>query len=88
MGYLGASSGTLCMGVGHAAEPSSYFFGLIDDVRIYDVALSAEKIEALTVDEIEVLAQQATSERNRPPRTFKGRQPAGVVGPLCPGIGH
>ena len=47
VGYLRPSNGTLCMGVGHALEAASFFSGLIDEVRIYDVALSTERIEAL-----------------------------------------
>ncbi|UCC98251.1 MAG: metallophosphoesterase [Phycisphaerales bacterium] len=42
-----SSVGSLCIGVGKGMEPGSFFSGLIDDVRIYDVAVSVEKIEAL-----------------------------------------
>jgi Tol biopolymer transport system component len=39
--------GGLYIGVGKGLEAGSFFSGLIDDVRIYDVALSAEEIAAL-----------------------------------------
>jgi hypothetical protein len=39
--------GGLYIGVGESLEAGSFFSGLIDDVRIYDVALSAEEIAAL-----------------------------------------
>jgi len=41
------SDGGLYIGAGKDLEPGSLFGGLIDDVRIYDVALSAEEIAAL-----------------------------------------
>jgi hypothetical protein len=44
---LESSDGGLYIGAGKALEPGSFFSGLIDDVRIYCVALSAERIEAL-----------------------------------------
>jgi N-acetylneuraminic acid mutarotase len=47
LGYLSASDGNLCIGCGSAFDLGSFFSGLIDDVRIYNVAISAEKIEAL-----------------------------------------
>jgi hypothetical protein len=34
-------------GIGKDYLPGTYWSGMIDDVRIYDVALSAEEIEAL-----------------------------------------
>jgi hypothetical protein len=37
----------LYIGTGKAMAPGTYFSGLIDDVRIYNVALSAEQIAAL-----------------------------------------
>ena len=37
----------LYIGTGKAMEPGTYFSGLIDDVRIYNVALSAEQVAAL-----------------------------------------
>jgi len=37
----------LYLGTGSSRDPQTYFSGLIDDVRIYDVALSTEQIEAL-----------------------------------------
>jgi hypothetical protein len=44
----GASSdGGLYIGAGKNPEEGSLFSGLIDDVRIYNVALSAEEIEEL-----------------------------------------
>lgn len=44
---LEGSSVGLYIGTGKAMAPGTYFSGLIDDVRIYNVALSAEQIEAL-----------------------------------------
>ena len=41
------SNGGLYMGTGKNLDAGTFFSGLIDDVRIYDVALSAEQIEAL-----------------------------------------
>jgi len=41
------SDGGLYIGAGKNLKPGSLFMGLIDDVRIYDVALSAEKVESL-----------------------------------------
>jgi hypothetical protein len=38
----------MCIGCGNSFDAGSFFSGLIDDVRIYDVALSAEKIAALS----------------------------------------
>jgi hypothetical protein len=43
---LGRTSG-LYIGAGKALEEGSFFSGLIDDVRIYNVALSAEEVEAI-----------------------------------------
>jgi hypothetical protein len=37
----------LYIGTGKNLEPGSFFSGLIDDVRIYNVALSAEEIEKI-----------------------------------------
>ena len=37
----------LTIGAQDATDPSAYFDGIIDDVRIYDRALSAEEIEAM-----------------------------------------
>ena len=39
--------GGLTIGAGEALDPSAFWPGLIDDVRIYDVALSTEEIAAL-----------------------------------------
>ncbi|MGB2864449.1 MAG: LamG-like jellyroll fold domain-containing protein [Sedimentisphaerales bacterium] len=39
--------GGLYFGVGSTLAPGTYFSGLFDDVRIYDVALTAEEIAAL-----------------------------------------
>jgi len=49
-GYVGGvqSSGGLYIGAGQDLGTGTFFSGLIDDVRIYDAALSAEEIEALT----------------------------------------
>jgi hypothetical protein len=44
---LDISSNGLYIGTGMAMEPGTYWSGLIDDVRIYNVALSVEKTEAL-----------------------------------------
>ncbi|MHC4438969.1 MAG: LamG domain-containing protein, partial [Planctomycetota bacterium] len=41
---LVSSSNGLYIGTGKAMEPGTYFSGLIDDVRVYDVALTAEDI--------------------------------------------
>jgi len=38
----------LYIGAGQALDGATFFSGLIDDVRVYDAALSPEKIEALT----------------------------------------
>ncbi len=48
-GYVGGvqSSGGLYFGAGQALGTGTFFSGLIDDVRIYDAALTAEEIEAL-----------------------------------------
>ena len=44
-----ASMGTgLFIGTGCYREPGTFFSGLIDDVRIYNVALTAEEIAALS----------------------------------------
>jgi hypothetical protein len=37
----------LYIGTGKAMQPGTYFSGLIDDVRVYNIALSAEEIAAL-----------------------------------------
>ncbi|MHC4477289.1 MAG: S8 family serine peptidase, partial [Planctomycetota bacterium] len=42
-----SSDGGLYIGAGKNLEEGSFFSGLIDDVRIYDVALSAKEIEEL-----------------------------------------
>ncbi|MFC1793348.1 kelch repeat-containing protein [Planctomycetota bacterium] len=44
---LKSATGGLYIGAGKNLEVGTFFSGLIDDVRIYNVALSAEKIEAL-----------------------------------------
>ena len=44
---LVGSAGGLYLGAGRTIAPGSFWSGLIDDVRIYDAALSAEKIAAL-----------------------------------------
>ena len=44
---LEASAGALYIGVGNNWADGSFFSGLIDDVRIYDKALSADEIVAL-----------------------------------------
>ncbi|MHC4434617.1 MAG: outer membrane protein assembly factor BamB family protein [Planctomycetota bacterium] len=45
---LESSGGGLYIGAGANLEPGSLFSGLIDDVRIYQTALSAEEVAALT----------------------------------------
>jgi len=49
-GYVGGvqSSGGLYFGAGQDLGTGTFFSGLIDDVRIYDAALTAEEIEVLT----------------------------------------
>jgi len=44
---LEGASDRILIGCGSLMTPNTFFTGLIDDVRIYDVALSAERIEAL-----------------------------------------
>jgi hypothetical protein len=44
---LSSSDGGLYFGAGKALDATSFFSGLIDDVRIYEVALSDEEIAAL-----------------------------------------
>jgi hypothetical protein len=39
-GNLEGSAGGLCIGAGKALEPGSFFSGLIDDVRIYNRAMT------------------------------------------------
>jgi len=41
------SDGGLHIGAGRDVDPASFFFGMIDDVRIYDVALNPEQVDAL-----------------------------------------
>jgi len=41
------SNGGLYIGAGKNFDKTSFFSGLIDDVRIYDVALNSERIAAL-----------------------------------------
>ena len=45
---LESATGGLYIGAGSTPESSTFFWGLIDDVRIYDTALGAEEIAALT----------------------------------------
>jgi len=44
---LKSSDGGLYIGADKTLDEGTFFSGLIDDVRIYNVALSAEKIAAL-----------------------------------------
>jgi len=44
---LESADGGLHFGAGNALDAGSFWFGLIDDVRIYDYALSAEEIDEL-----------------------------------------
>jgi hypothetical protein len=44
---LKPATGGLCIGASKTLGAGTFFSGLIDDVRIYDVALNAEKIAAL-----------------------------------------
>jgi len=48
LNYTIACDGGLYLGAGKYLDAGSFFSGLIDDVRIYRKALSAEEIEALT----------------------------------------
>ena len=45
---LASSNNGLYIGCGKGMEPGTFFSGLIDDVRIYNIALNAEKITALS----------------------------------------
>jgi hypothetical protein len=42
-----ASSGFLYIGAGKTLDASSFFSGLMDDIRIYPLALTAKEIEEL-----------------------------------------
>ncbi len=42
-----SSDGGLCIGAGKTLSPGTFFCGLLDDIRIYDKALSAEEVTAL-----------------------------------------
>jgi hypothetical protein len=42
-----SSEGGLYFGAGKDLDAASFFSGLIDDIRIYSVALTAEEIEEL-----------------------------------------
>ncbi len=44
---LPSSNGSLYFGTSKTIDEGTFFSGLIDDIRIYDVALNAEKVEAL-----------------------------------------
>ncbi len=44
---LKSATGGLYIGAGKNLDEGTFFSGLIDDVRIYDLALTAEQIEAL-----------------------------------------
>ena len=52
------------IGVGKDRDPTGFVFGLIDDGRIYDLALTAEEIAAL--------AQGGILEINKPSNIVKG----------------
>jgi len=45
---LESADGGLHFGAGNALDAGSFWFGLIDDIRIYDYALGAEEIAALS----------------------------------------
>ena len=45
---LEPATGGLYMGAASTPESGTFFWGLIDDVRIYDTALGVEEIAALT----------------------------------------
>lgn len=47
LNYTVPCDGSLYLGVGKTLDAGSFFSGMIDDVRIYNVALNAEKVEAL-----------------------------------------
>jgi len=44
---LKPATGGLCIGTGKNLEAGTFFWGLIDDVRIYNVVLTAVQIESL-----------------------------------------
>jgi hypothetical protein len=44
---LECSDGGLYIGAGKTLDTTSFFSGLIDDVRIYNAALSAEEVTGL-----------------------------------------
>jgi hypothetical protein len=44
---LAGSAGGLYLGAGNTFEPGSFFFGMIDDMRIYPLALTADEIQVL-----------------------------------------
>jgi gluconolactonase len=44
---LKSADGGLYIGAGEILEPETFFSGLIDDIRIYNAALTADEIEAL-----------------------------------------
>lgn len=44
---LKSADGGLYIGVDKTLDPAAFFWGLIDDVRIYNIAISAEQIEEL-----------------------------------------
>jgi hypothetical protein len=44
---LKSANGGLYIGAGKTLDAATFFSGLIDDVRIYNKALTAEQIEAL-----------------------------------------
>jgi len=44
---LMSSNGGLCIGSGKNLDAGTFFSGMIDDVRIYNIALNADKIKAL-----------------------------------------
>jgi hypothetical protein len=46
VGGIGSDDG-LYFGAGKTLDAGSFFFGLIDDIRIYDRALSAEEVAEL-----------------------------------------
>jgi hypothetical protein len=61
---LDAAGGGLYIGAGSDLEPGTFWSGLIDDVRIYD--------RALTPEQITKLAQQTILERNKTLNIVKG----------------
>ena len=59
------SDGDLYLGAGKTLDAGSFFSGLIDDVRIYDVALSAEEIEELVRQDISQEDEEGSQNKSK-----------------------